>query len=189
MRAIETLYRGVRFRSRLEARWQVFFDSLGIEALYEQEGYDLGPAGYYLPDWWLPQANMWAEAKSATLSGKETSKAIALIEESFHTNHGGRGILLLVGPPDFKEYECIQWSESANSFGLTRLNYALTTRYLDTEHRFFCEGNPNPAYWPDDYKRAVNAARGARFEHGEKPDVWEPRPCDLVTEDDTWPLE
>ena len=31
MKAIETEYNGYRFRSRLEARWAVFFDALGIE--------------------------------------------------------------------------------------------------------------------------------------------------------------
>ena len=30
-KAIETKYKGFRFRSRLEARWAVFFDALGIE--------------------------------------------------------------------------------------------------------------------------------------------------------------
>jgi hypothetical protein len=38
---IETLYRGYRFRSRLEARWAVFFDRARIPWRYEPEGYDL----------------------------------------------------------------------------------------------------------------------------------------------------
>lgn len=50
MKAIETRYKGYRFRSRLEARWAVFFDALGIKWEYEPEGYDLGEAGWYLPD-------------------------------------------------------------------------------------------------------------------------------------------
>jgi len=50
MKAIETKYKGYRFRSRLEARWAVFFDALGIDWEYEPEGYDLGEAGWYLPD-------------------------------------------------------------------------------------------------------------------------------------------
>lgn len=50
---IETLYEGVRFRSRLEARWAVFFDRLGIKWHYEHEGYET-PFGRYLPDFWLP---------------------------------------------------------------------------------------------------------------------------------------
>ena len=38
IKAIETVYKGYRFRSRLEARWAVFFDALGIHYRYELEG-------------------------------------------------------------------------------------------------------------------------------------------------------
>ncbi len=41
VRAIETKYKGCRFRSRLEARWAVFFDALGIKWWYEPEGFHL----------------------------------------------------------------------------------------------------------------------------------------------------
>jgi hypothetical protein len=40
---IETRYAGCRFRSRLEARWAVFFDRLGIAWEYEPEGFELAP--------------------------------------------------------------------------------------------------------------------------------------------------
>lgn len=53
IKAIETRYAGCRFRSRLEARWAVFFDHLGIPWEYEPQGYEL-PSGRYLPDFWLP---------------------------------------------------------------------------------------------------------------------------------------
>ena len=41
LKAIDTPYQGHLFRSRLEARWAVFFDALGLEWEYESEGYDL----------------------------------------------------------------------------------------------------------------------------------------------------
>ena len=53
LKAIETEYRGYRFRSRLEARWAVFFDACGVKWEYEPEGYDLGDGLYYLPDFLL----------------------------------------------------------------------------------------------------------------------------------------
>jgi hypothetical protein len=31
IKTIETIYNGYRFRSRLEARWAVFFDAMGIK--------------------------------------------------------------------------------------------------------------------------------------------------------------
>jgi len=55
IKPIETRYSGYRFRSRLEARWAVFFDALGLEYSYEPEGYDLGAGvGAYRPDFYLP---------------------------------------------------------------------------------------------------------------------------------------
>lgn len=63
IKAIETRYKGYRFRSRLEARWAVFFDALNLEWEYEKEGYDLGDGTYYLPDFWLPELEIWYEVK------------------------------------------------------------------------------------------------------------------------------
>lgn len=62
IRAIETHYKGCRFRSRLEARWAVFFDALGIEWIYEPEGYVVDGKPY-LPDFWLPRLELWVEIK------------------------------------------------------------------------------------------------------------------------------
>ena len=53
MKAIQTEYKGYLFRSRLEARWAVFFDACGVRWEYEPEGYDLGDGIYYLPDFLL----------------------------------------------------------------------------------------------------------------------------------------
>lgn len=39
--AVPTRYAGRRFRSRLEARWAVFFDALDIHWEYEPQGFDL----------------------------------------------------------------------------------------------------------------------------------------------------
>lgn len=53
IKAIETYYNGYKFRSRLEARWAVFFDNLGIRYEYEPEGYKLSNGMCYLPDFLL----------------------------------------------------------------------------------------------------------------------------------------
>ena len=55
IKAIQTVYKGYKFRSRLEARWAVFFDALAEKSTmapkwtYEPEGFDLDGV-YYLPD-------------------------------------------------------------------------------------------------------------------------------------------
>jgi hypothetical protein len=93
IKPIETRYRGYRFRSRLEARWAVFFDVAGVAWQYEPEGFDLtnvrvprvyDPNGpdlppvrvwnepedmkvyaplWYLPDFYLPEQEYWVEVK------------------------------------------------------------------------------------------------------------------------------
>lgn len=50
IKSIETIYNGYRFRSRLEARWAVFLDSLGVKYEYEPEGFELPDGTRYLPD-------------------------------------------------------------------------------------------------------------------------------------------
>lgn len=62
LKPIETTYNGYRFRSRLEARWAVFFDALGFSWEYEKEGFDLNGTPY-LPDFYLPQWGAWVEIK------------------------------------------------------------------------------------------------------------------------------
>jgi len=66
MKAISTSYKGYRFRSRLEARWAVFFDALGLEWEYEVEGFNLDNGLNYLPDFFLPNIvgrKAWIEVK------------------------------------------------------------------------------------------------------------------------------
>lgn len=62
--AIETSYAGCRFRSRLEARWALFLDILGLKWEYEPQGYRVGPdQRLYLPDFYLPGLGTWVEVK------------------------------------------------------------------------------------------------------------------------------
>ena len=65
LKAIDTRYAGHLFRSRLEARWAVAFDSLGLRWEYEKEGFELPSGARYLPDFWLPDVNggCWIEVK------------------------------------------------------------------------------------------------------------------------------
>ncbi len=63
VRALTTEYAGCRFRSRLEARWAVFFDHLGIGWQYEVQGYVIDGRPY-LPDFRL-QDGQHVEVKGA----------------------------------------------------------------------------------------------------------------------------
>lgn len=77
IKPIETRYAGCRFRSRLEARWAVFFDALNIPWLYEPQGYELG-GDPYLPDFLLyPNTDLatWFEVKGKFPTETELNKA------------------------------------------------------------------------------------------------------------------
>jgi hypothetical protein len=64
LRPIPTPYGGVKFRSRLEARWAIFFDRLHIPWEYEPQGFDIGDGEAYLPDFILGLGDIvWAEVK------------------------------------------------------------------------------------------------------------------------------
>lgn len=53
MKSIDTYYNGNYFRSRLEARWAVFFDLIGVKYSYEPTGFKNDKGEYYLPDFHL----------------------------------------------------------------------------------------------------------------------------------------
>lgn len=62
MKSLPSTYRGVLFRSRLEARWAAYFDHQCIRWVYEPEGFDTGN-GNYLPDFLLPDLKTYVEVK------------------------------------------------------------------------------------------------------------------------------
>ena len=86
IKPIETHYKDYRFRSRLEARWAVFFDALGIKWQYEPEGLRLGNGTLYLPDFYLPECNTFFEVKGL-LADKDLDKIQQLIKS-------GRSVVL-----------------------------------------------------------------------------------------------
>lgn len=96
IKAIETEYKGHLFRSRLEARWAVFFESLGIEWEYETEGFELPSGQRYLPDFHLPKHQLWVEVKGSEddLRGDGAKLAEAAMTLK------GNGLMLLGPVPD-----------------------------------------------------------------------------------------
>lgn len=103
VKPIETVYNGYLFRSRAEARWAVFFDTLEIPYQYEVEGFDLGRLGPYLPDFFMGSDGYrpgeylngtWVEIKGPDHTDEEVAKMGALC---YQTNARG---LILCGTPD-----------------------------------------------------------------------------------------
>jgi hypothetical protein len=102
IKAIETNYKGYRFRSRLEARWAVLFDSCGFAWEYEPEGFELDKLGRYLPDFRVWESGsiglgtpQWIEVKGI----HPTRREIDLITELFWVTRTGAAIV-------YGEIEC-----------------------------------------------------------------------------------
>ncbi len=60
--SIPTQYRGIKYRSRLEANWAKWFDTYRIVYVYEPEGFNVD-GNCYLPDFHLPELKTVFEVK------------------------------------------------------------------------------------------------------------------------------
>lgn len=169
IRPIETVFLGYRFRSRLEARWAVFFEALGLEWEYEPEGFELGGGERYLPDFYLPQMDshrgMYVEVKREGAPFDDRCRKLAFGQSC--------PVLLVEGAPAPASY---RYFAKGNEY---RPDYdgdaCFSDKYLSprqSECRLFVSIG-----CPEDYSHdfnpqvawAAREARQARFEHNERP--------------------
>ena len=186
IKPIETAYAGHRFRSRLEARWAVFFDALGFSWEYEPEGFTLHDGTRYLPDFYLPRTGTWVEVKGR-MAAADLDKCIAALD--WHPLPGCEGQagtprgLLLLGPIPKDADRCtrvehtiighsdgpvLHWSHFEGDQLVVENQFAYGSDALTPEEVLI-----RPATWnaeiDNQFARAAYiAARGARFEHGER---------------------
>jgi hypothetical protein len=191
IKPIETFYHGHRFRSRLEARWAVFFDACGAEWEYEPEGFDVGDGVLYLPDFRLYNVagrggpTLWVEVKGHMT--KEDSEKINLFTRE--DEHGiPENPLLILGdiPRATSEYELfneiVTRSESHVNliecpyhqweFEFIKIDGFWGTAFpgIDSDYDFGVFSKDADSYFPNELTLlAYQSARIARFEHGETP--------------------
>lgn len=183
IKAIETRYAGCLFRSRLEARWAVFFDTFGINWEYEPQGFELPNGARYLPDFLLPDCGTWVEVK-----GHEAAlDKQLLIEAARHLPHVHNkvgepcGGLMILGPIPRVDPSGWDWGwpiiDSHDDTGHNRWVFGTyhknrrpwwanpNTDILDTwTQPVLCDE------YVDQAVDAYTAARSARFEHGQTVD-------------------
>jgi len=173
IRAIETLYRGCRFRSRLEARWGVFFETLGVRWDYEPEGFALSTGDWYLPDFLvhLKGRSLWVEIKPDGI-------AAPLFEQFIQDSQQPGTVLHEIPTPEsvkaqeFEGYE-FWWSEGWDNFHkfcICTSCGAVGFEYMGRSERIRCGCNTlgrdtHTSHHPL-ILRALTAARSARFEAG-----------------------
>jgi hypothetical protein len=184
MDPIETEYKGYRFRSRLEARWAVFFEHLDVNWRYEPQGYEFDDGTKYLPDFFLPEKEIWIEVKGGQPNQDEVNKAKKLCWET------DQYVLILVEPPNKRESFPDTITDHKKVFleRYTGDRAEMARKDLERGHpkikdpesirKRLNEGVPVVEALctfavlldvePEEFTAAAKAARSARFEHGEK---------------------
>lgn len=167
IKAIQTVYKGYKFRSRLEARWAMFFDELSIDWMYEPEGYELNDGFWYLPDFYLPyfDGGLYCEVK---FDGGDFSKARAFHEAA------GLSILECEGVPDHCGYRVNMHETHMYGVFCYKHLVGVENRNLHIEEGSnlgkYSEGSKvwlkDPSYYHDEYiTNALIKAKQSRFEH------------------------
>lgn len=164
---IETSYKGYKFRSRLEARWAVCFDALGLQWEYEKEGFVLDGTPY-LPDFWIESWKLWVEIKPKVFAeqSKGHDRCISL------SKLNSCRCLLVSGNPWREEHDVIVCEDGytifLGEFGEINPRQADFVGFAVLNN---LEGNwyPLDSFDQPLLDEAFSVARSARFEHGEKP--------------------
>ena len=76
-------YNGIEYRSKLESKTAQALDNIGIEYVYEPDGYKLTNGMWYRPDFWLPKANQFIECKGV-MQVTDSAKIAGLVEDTSH---------------------------------------------------------------------------------------------------------
>lgn len=187
VRPIETEYRGYRFRSRLEARWAVFFDQLGVRWEYEPQGFET-PAGPYLPDFLLHDVNgergVWFEVKptNATSDDERWAHLVLGTERELIVAYGMSGPdqcdyrpdgdLVLIEAVLDNNGEVVAGEDGWREFCICPVCDRIGIQYQGAHGRVcWHDGWEADEYGPGSGHPRVlasyAAARSARFEHGE----------------------
>ena len=140
-KAVQTEYKGYLFRSRLEARWAVFFDALGIRWEYEPEGIVLSDGTHYLPDFYLPDFHCFFEVKRKGLRRTaEGDAAIAKISDGQY-NDSWAGIIKIASTKE-NSVEALLTRETVFSFlnHATKSQNGSSFKIVDTAGNVFLSG-------------------------------------------------
>jgi len=161
VRAIETFYSGYRFRSRLEARWAVLFDALGVAWLYEPEGFVLDSGVMYLPDFFIPEWGCFAEVKPMWFSTEEYSKCARLEKPCILLDVPAPIIARGYHVTGYEDFTGNYWKENPMSAD-GRVLLQMSAR----KHRLWFMFGEHVGNYPADETPEI-AAKSARFEFGE----------------------
>jgi len=166
-----TWYKGVQFKSRLEARWAVFFDEMGIKYIYEPRPVQLKYGIRYLPDFLLTNVVVRGDNSGfiyAEVKGRDRYDDIPYIERAKIEAFAEYEKIIILGNIPEEVYKCFNDHFSDGMF-----NY----RFIDGDSYpcFFSKHNGNIWLCGPDHNefdkrasmRALSYAKLANFEKEE----------------------
>lgn len=180
MKSIETSYGGYRFRSRLEARWAVCFDTMDVGFRYEPEGlqvsWPLDPARrtqrlYWLPDFYIPGWDVYVEVKAAWTAADRwkfyniaasLDKPVLLAGDFFRVSRAGEITLPWKFVMGDRLYAGDPWP-----CPIPRTIQVANTRGEELTNADLLRGIQCPVEDYSHWREGYRAAQRARFEHGE----------------------
>lgn len=187
IKPIETEYKGYRFRSRLEARWAVFFDACGVEWEYEPEGFELKNGIRYLPDFLLhdvrtqagrERCELYVEVKG-NMQKSDFSKILSFAYDGFSGNQNlkpVRRIFVVGNMPDgtfdsiIRDYCSCILGIGPFSMQTVSGDESAAIPCIDKNGEFSLHDEKHGDMIDDKKtKLAYCVARQARFEHGDEP--------------------
>jgi len=196
MQAIETEWKGYRFRSRLEARYAVLFSEMGLDWDYELQGFKLHDGRQYLPDFYLRDFNLFVEIKGGSASDRAKSKLrdfdspIILFENlptfsspldgldgtlfTHDVCDSGGGVYPACEAHIMRCIKCGKWvvDVRANDSRLGDDRHLVDPQNGHQKWGPFCEHGYHAMFRvAGSLEDATESAKSARFEHGESPSI------------------
>ena len=198
IQAIPTWSNGIKYRSRLEAKWSIWLTAMDLPYEYEREGYVVDGRPY-LCDFWIPYEagepgwGFWMEVKPSDYYMSEADVALydGMARETGHR------VYVVTGNPRPREQRVsvfqhyhngtpgrvpwgtgsiavdlkIAWSGKTNQFEVAQDNGIGIWCEQLLEWLPFPDKRYSPLGGRERLTAAFQAAGEARFEHGEKPQM------------------
>lgn len=149
MKGKKTAYKGIIFKSKLEATWAYYFDCIGIEWKYEPRVFRSDTNLWYKPDFFLPQIDLWAEVKCDNdLTQKELAKIKIVMKQT------RQRCILLDGEPRQVTFELFSLDENDNIIRGNDCVVSMYHNYPITEHRFYENSGFKPGHSAEQYNNS-----------------------------------
>ena len=128
LKAIPTTYKGIQFRSKLEAKYARAFDKLGIVWIYEGGGFLFDDGTAYCPDFYMPDMDTYFEVKGV-LDDKSIHKIRSLVDD---------GERIFVGDPNGRIHSGNSIGGRSHDGRIAKCSYCGNVFFLDELSSWEC---------------------------------------------------